>query len=395
MGVNNLYYFKNLVIWGEKVDENSNIIEIENEYKRIDSKWLRLHYLTSVGLVLFAFLIECILGLAFFNLGNIDLSIEKYILKYILSPLVLNAIFIIIGCWAIHTVRLTQDAKVYIVSLLFVAICFVYFTVHSIFTSLFVIFTVPMLLTIVYGNYLLTTVTALLSISAKIISELFITWDPDKLNIFDSDLGLTNFIISLSILCAFYVVCIVVIRFEREKNAASIQKEIERYQLQERLQTDELTAINNRTALRNAFQSIEEDASENTYIFVMIDLDNFKILNDTLGHDIGDQCLNDFGNILKTNCIDATPFRFGGDEFCILFKNQTLKAVLETCERIQEGLKENAVLYTIDVPLTASFGIAHYSSEMTTAQLMKNTDSALYRSKTVKDAIYIYDDQER
>lgn len=381
-----------LLIKEKKVIEKSNIIEIENEYKKIDGKWLRLHFQTSVILVIFAFLIECILGCVLYNMGEINIPIMKYIIKYIMSPLILNVFFIVIGYWAINLSNLTQNCKVYIVSLLFVAICFVFFSVHSIFTSTYLIFTIPVLFTMVYGKYLLTTVTALCSIFVKIFSELFVTWDPDKLNIIDNNIRFANFILSLIILSAFYAVCIVVIYFERQKNAASIKNELERYQLKQRLQKDELTAIHNRTALRNAFQSMQEDTAGNSYIFVMIDIDNFKMINDNLGHDIGDLFLIQLGNILKVNCTDVTPFRFGGDEFCILFKNKGLQNVIEICERIQNDFKEIVVVNDIDLPLTVSFGVAQYSREMMASQLLKNADSALYSSKKVKNTIRIYHD---
>jgi len=374
------------------VNKNLHIIEIESEYRRIDNEWLKLHFHTAVGLVLFAFLMECVLGVELYRTGDIKITLERYFIKYIFSPLAANAIFIIIGSLAMHSAHLAQKAKVYFISLLFVMICFVFYTVHCVFPALFLIFTVPILLTVVYGNYILTSVTAVLSVSAKIIPELFIKWDPDKINTFYDDFGLANFIISLCILGAFYAVCIVVIRFEREKNAASIQKEIERYQMQQKLHTDELTAINNRTALRKAFQSMEEDTSGNTYAFAMIDIDNFKMLNDTFGHDKGDECLKSFGSILKTNCKDATPFRFGGDEFCILFMNQTLENTVKICKNIQKDFKE-AAEKEINIPMTVSFGIAQYKSEMSPAQLLKISDSALYYSKTVKDCIYIYEEK--
>jgi len=375
------------------VDENINIIEIKSEYKRIDGKWLALHYKTAVGLVLFAFCLECVLGLELYSLGNIEISLHKYVIKYILSPLGANTLFVLIGYFAMHFKSLEQRAKEYVVSLLFVSICFVFYTVHCVFVSLFLIFTIPILLTVVYGDYVLTTVTAFSSIGAKIASELFTTWDPDKIGAFDIVYGTANFIVSLCILIAFYAVCIVVIRFEREKNTASIQKEIERYHMQQRLQIDELTAIGNRTALRLAFQNMEEEASENTYIFAMIDIDNFKMLNDTYGHDKGDQCLKEFGRILKANCADAASFRFGGDEFCILFKNQSVEATVGICKKIQEDLKE-ATIKEVNIPLTASFGIAQYKNKMSPAQLLKISDSALYRSKAVKDYIYIYNDKK-
>jgi diguanylate cyclase len=152
----------------------------------------------------------------------------------------------------------------------------------------------------------------------------------------------------------------VVIRFEREKNSAVIVKEIERLNLRQKLLTDELTSISNRTALRSALSRMVNDESENHYLFVMSDLDNFKMLNDQLGHDVGDQCLKIFANILRADCPGDTPFRFGGDEFCILFQNQTPGTVLDLCSNIQSHLTEALSAAGIEIPLTASFGIAVY-----------------------------------
>ncbi|MGE4483559.1 MAG: GGDEF domain-containing protein [Oscillospiraceae bacterium] len=376
----------------DKENESSIIIEIQSEYKKIENKWLRLHYLTFIGLVIFGFLVECILGVKLYVMGCVEISLTRYVVKYILSPLVFNSCLIFTGILAIHSSFFQQKIKVYFISLLFVGVCFVFFSVHSIFASLYLIFTAPILLTVVYSDYILTTVTAFVSIAAKTIAELFVVWDPDKINPLQSDLGLTDFVISICIMCAFYAVCIIVIRFEKQKNVASIQKEIERHQMQQRLITDELTDVSNRTALHNAFQNIVGDSSGNTYIFVMIDLDNFKTLNDTLGHDKGDQCLKEFGSILRKYRTDnSVPFRFGGDEFCILFKNTTLENVIEICKNIQNDLKNSAASNAC-VSLTASVGIARYTSKMSAAQLLQNTDSALYRSKATKSSICVYSD---
>lgn len=374
------------------ISENKNIAEIQNEYKRIDNRWLKLHYRTFISLVLFSFIVECVLCTALFSAGYVEIPLTKYVLKYILSPLIVNTGLILIGFWAMYSPRLQQNAKAYCISLLIVGVCFVIFTVHSIFNSLSLIFAVPILLTVIYSNYILTTITAFLSILAKTVSEIFVTWDPDKISPFESAVGRVNFAISLCILCALYAVCVIVIRFIKDKNSASIQKEIERCQIQRKLIIDELTQTYNRTALRKAFEEMEGDLSENTYIFVMIDLDNFKTLNDTMGHNNGDECLKEFGRILRKNCIDdSLPVRFGGDEFCILFKNKPIEKVMETCIQIQDDLNESPVNHPT-IPVTASVGIAHHKKGMTASHLLKNTDDALYRSKTLKDSICIFDD---
>lgn len=375
------------------MSQNSFINEIENEYKKIDHKWLHLQYNTSVGLVAFGFIVECILELMLYKSGSITIGLEKYLFKYLLTPFVGNSLCVVVGHWTMHSGHIKQKIKIYIVSLLFVMICFVLFTVHSIFSSLFLIFTLPILLTVVYGDHFLTTITAAASIFAYTVSDVFVVWDTEKPAVFASYFTGIDFIASLCILCAFYAACIVVIRFEREKNSACVQKEIDRLLLQQKLLIDELTAINNRTALRDAIDQMVNDNVENTYIFVMSDLDNFKMLNDKYGHSKGDQCLKHFASILKTNCDDGTPFRFGGDEFCMIFKNKTEETVIKICNRIQRDFKVYLSGALIDIPLTASFGIANYNYKTEVSELLKNADVALYRSKETKNAIHIYNEK--
>ncbi len=373
--------------------EQLYIKEIQGEYKKIDKKWLYLHFKTSVGLVIFTFIVECFMGVFLYKIGQIHTTIPHYILKYLVAPVALNIIFIAINYKTLHIDRLSQNIKIYITALTFVMICFLIFSVHIIFSALYFIFAIPILLTIIYGNYKLTSITAITSIASVTISELFIKWDSEKLSIFENDTRMAEFVVSLSILVAFSAVCMVVIHFEKEKNVASIQKEMERYKLKQKIQTDELTGINNRTALRNALNEMEEDL-ENSYIFAMIDLDNFKKLNDNLGHITGDQCLIKFGEVLKENCQDAVPFRYGGDEFCVLFKNYTISSVMDTCKKIQQGYKAVDIGEKIDFGLTASFGIAKYTNKTNATKLLIDTDKALYESKVKKDTICIYKGEE-
>lgn len=371
--------------------KNSIIIEIKNEYKKIDYKWLKLEYYTFIGLVFLGFIIECIFAIFLYTPGDIKISFDSYVIKYIIFPLVFNSCLMLVGILVMHS-PLNQCMKSYIISLLFIGVCFLFYSVHHIFGSIYLIFTLPILLTLIYSNYTLTTVISFISIIAKIVSELFVKWDSEKINPFNNIFSSMNFVISTCIMFLFYVVCFIVIYYQREKNNVNIQKEIERHQMQKELITDELTKIYNRTALRIAFQDMEEDKSGDKYVFVMIDLDNFKTLNDTLGHEKGDQCLKEFGRILKINCTEAAPFRYGGDEFCIIFKNKTLEDIMQTCRSIQNDLNHSTV--NKSGILTVSIGIAQYKNTMSATELLQNTDSALYRSKKSKNSICVYENEE-
>jgi diguanylate cyclase len=346
------------------MNEDNCISDIEKEYERIDGKWLKVHYKVSIGLVIFAFIIECIMAVVLYYLDQINTTIPRYIFKYLIFPSLCNGLSLIIGYLTMKSIHIKQSSKFYIISLEYVVICFTLFTIHSIFASLSFIFAIPIVLTTVYSNYRLTIVTAISSIGVLFLSELFITWDPDKISIFNNDMRFINFVIEICILIAFFAICLVTIGYEKEKNVASIHKEYERYELRKKLQLDDLTKINNRRALKSAFHSIEEDEYDNLYVLVMIDIDNFKLLNDTHGHLEGDECLIQFSNILKSYCEYGIPYRFGGDEFCILFKNIKIEMVIDICKGIQTNFEDWMTQNQVNIPLSASFGIAEYSKDI-------------------------------
>lgn len=371
-----------------------SIAEVEKEYKKIDEKWLNLHFKTSISLVLFTIFVECVMGIFLYKMGEIHLGIPRYLIKYLFAPFALNSFFILVDYLVLYQLKVSQNVKIYMVSFLFVMICFTLFTVHIIFPTLYFIFSIAILLTIVYGNYLLTIIIAGVSLASMSISELFITWDSEKLNILKDGQRMTDFILSIFILLAFSAVSMVVIRFEKEKNEAAIQKELERCHLKKKIQLDELTGIKNRTALRIAMNEMELDYSDNSYILAMIDLDNFKRLNDSFGHVMGDQYLVEFANILKTTCKGATPFRYGGDEFCILFQNSTLDYVVKVCQSIQKAIEVVDMGIDMEFSFTVSIGIAQYLKHTNSTKLFINTDKALYESKTIKNTIRIFEELE-
>lgn len=370
--------------------EKSKRAEIQKEYNRIHKSWLDLHFKTSAALLLLSFGVEAILGWMICNSDLLNTTIPIFILKFFIAPASVNLLLILISFYVMKSERLSQEFKVYTVSIVFVLMCFVLFTVHIAFPSLYFFFAIPIVMTTVYADYRLTLITSGACLALVTISQLLIKWDIDKVSVFDSFNRLGDFIISIVILLAFSAACMVVIRFERAKNEASVLKEMDRNQLRLKLQMDELTGIFNRKALQNALRDMEEDETGTNYAFVMIDLDHFKALNDRHGHLMGDQCLIEFGNILNECCGDAMPCRYGGDEFSILFSNCKMDEVIGTCRRIQKNMESLCVGDYGELPVTASFGIAEYVKEMDMAQLIYCADQALYEAKVSKNAISVY-----
>ncbi|HSM84078.1 MAG TPA: EAL domain-containing protein, partial [Nodosilinea sp.] len=150
---------------------------------------------------------------------------------------------------------------------------------------------------------------------------------------------------------------------------------------------DALTQLPNRTLFLDRLQQAVERAQRSPevgFVVMLIDLDRFKSINDTLGHMLGDQLLIEVSPRLQT-CLRAmdTVARFGGDEFAVLLEDITDVAVAcRTAERILEELKKPFTISNHELVVTASIGIVMSSTPYEeTADLLRNADIAMYRVK--------------
>lgn len=141
---------------------------------------------------------------------------------------------------------------------------------------------------------------------------------------------------------------------------------------------DNLTKAFNKKAIFNIIEEMTLDRRIDQFTIIMFDLDNFKTLNDTLGHVQGDLCLKSLAAIAR-DCIRDTDSlgRFGGDEFLIVLPKSSLSTAVTIGERFREQIdKETRPHFTI------SAGLASYPEDgKTLKELLDVADKGLYRSK--------------
>lgn len=152
--------------------------------------------------------------------------------------------------------------------------------------------------------------------------------------------------------------------------------------------TDALTELPNRRAIENWAASQLSGAARHrfSYWVVQIDLDHFKQINDTFGHDAGDTVLKKFSKILKANtrCSDLCG-RFGGEEFLVVLTHAQRNDALAVIERIRKELEMTPFTFgSCTVNVTASFGLAGFEGHekpSVFSKLQAMADAALYAAK--------------
>jgi diguanylate cyclase (GGDEF)-like protein/PAS domain S-box-containing protein len=145
---------------------------------------------------------------------------------------------------------------------------------------------------------------------------------------------------------------------------------------------DPLTGLLNRRSGEHLLKQYDDEKrqSKKLLCLIMIDIDNFKKINDTFGHAIGDQILISSSQLLKNKARNTdSVIRWGGEEFLIIVPDSRLQDGLEFAERIRKSIEQ----HTEEVVgrITASFGVAELSPDETTASLLNRADKALYKAK--------------
>jgi len=149
---------------------------------------------------------------------------------------------------------------------------------------------------------------------------------------------------------------------------------------------DNLTRLPNRTLFKNRLvkEIYSSERKEKLIAIFFIDLDSFKSINDTMGHESGDEVLKQVASRLS-GCIRKhdTVSRFGGDEFLIMFTNiSKIKDIKKLAEKTMNSFKPPMVINNQEFFITASAGISIFPLDGDSADvLMKNADLAMYESK--------------
>ena len=148
--------------------------------------------------------------------------------------------------------------------------------------------------------------------------------------------------------------------------------------------TDSLTGIYNRRYLElfmNKSIPIYK-RTNSSLVFMMLDIDHFKKVNDTYGHQCGDEALRHTSSIISNNVRNFDVFvRFGGEEFAVILPNTEVAEGLIIAERIREAVEKSEFIHKKErIHFTISIGVSFYNGD-TAEEIIEKADNALYKAK--------------
>ena len=238
-------------------------------------------------------------------------------------------------------------------------------------------FVFPIILSALFNNKKL--LTGCFVSSLIILAAVAIFWHLD---------GMTNltFVLNLLVLFGFSLISflcgITTIRFSKLNASIIKSQEQKNNQLREDLLRDQMTGLYGHQTFLTHLDVLTQSTDSGTYFcLAMLDLDDFKKVNDTYGHDCGDEVLLFLAKALQRHCeITDIPYRYGGEEFAIIFRDKSIREVQTVMESMLIYFRAHCFSFT-DKPVTFSAGISQYVPGMMGKALFEAADHTLYAAK--------------
>lgn len=350
-------------------------------------KLIRVFYI----IVALVFIVEFVVFLAFRNHGLLGegFTNTQYIIEYVAIPPI-TGLILVTACKYINKMNIKARLKNYSVlitlSLLAAGIAFIHFDVHAILT----IFAIPVFLTVLFGQKKITGTITIFNGLLLIGSTIYSGLHNNSLDFY------LNTAVAFTLLISAYLISMVLIKFNKANNDYIYASYKAQVSLSEQVKNDSLTGLYNQKTFQSLLKRTMEQARnlKSPMSLAIIDLDDFKEINDTFGHLEGDQVLLQFTNLMKQQCADGEAFisRYGGDEFAVIFPRASKELAYLRLEALRQRCKQVPRHLVRSGEICFSAGISHYmEGEMNENLLFHQADSALYQAKeNGKDQTVIY-----
>lgn len=328
---------------------------------------------TSIAMII----IEILFFTYYYFIGIEGMTAAEYLLFYLIRPTLINTIAWIIGYFLEKNSKIPKRIKLSIPLVIFLIISANCAATHNAFPILYGLIVFPIYASTIYADKKILKNMTILAIILELIVTIIIYSDPYSTR--PTQLGFNIILTFFCIIMTYFVSSSIILHEKRKEQI--LQKNVEyNKQLEDELLIDGLTGLYNYRGLLNFTKS--NVSNNNKMQMAILDLDNFKSINDTYGHEVGNVVLKKLAELLKELQSENTKVaRYGGEEFAVLFLNQKIEDSYKELDEIRKKLE---IINFEDIPdksITFSAGISSYNKTMNIREFFETADKLLYEAK--------------
>lgn len=346
----------------------------DEESANLEAQWRRAHLRIMVILSVGVVTVEALLSLVLRWSRFIKIPFDIYFIRYLVIPWATYT-FIDLATFLLYRFsHLRGKTLNYVVSLAFSGMCLAVCFFHDYFVVSFAGGVLAISLTTIYGDRRLTGITTLVMIFCEMLFTLINHWDSDVIR---NETYMINVSLVILIELGAYLISFTIAEWEEKRRHAVVIRQAEIEELRRTAERDQLTGVRNRRGLRSYI-----DEHQVNLIYVMMDIDHFKAVNDKWGHDAGDDVIRKFGRILLLEESDSVAaFRYGGDEFLMVLNGCTREEAREVCDAVRRKFISSLPQEMHEEKIDLSFGISQPGDWCEPSEAIRSADKDMYRSK--------------
>lgn len=353
---------------------------------KIYARWRVILFRLCVIFAATGTLVEIVIYLVDSSRTKLFLAENLYRFRFIYLPSSLNLIVILISGYCIHSKRISSTMKNAWCCILIYFLCANTHVIHYVYASLLPLPVIAIFISTFFANRILTlclTIASCCSLAiAAFMGAIELRKGDPQLS---SDVGLAYLFIILT-----YTASNLLITFIREQLQALSESSKQEHKLIEELQLDIMMGIFNRKALFSHIGKLVPRLStqpdlddENAYALLILDIDNFKTVNDTYGHLNGDTVLLRLAKVLRMEENERVrSYRYGGEEIVVLFNKLPRNEIEESVNNLTQQFQQQRYEFAPELAITLSGGLAYWDKKFSTVnQWIQTADDALYCAK--------------
>lgn len=365
------------------------------ENQRLYQQFRRTVEKSAWILIFLIFIIEVLVAVLMIHEQLLDVNQTplEYSLSYIVLPTLINIECAALYHYIEYKTAFSESKKNYFLIIVFNTFCLSTSLIHNALPFISLSFILPIFLSAIFGNKKMTNRSFWMSFASYLISSAVGIYYTHQL----TTMIYLNYFAGAILVCAGYLIAKNTIIYQKKNHDVLISFNEQQKIMIEQLKKDSLTQLYNHNTFYNVLneQIQKNQHSYEPLVLAIIDIDNFKRVNDTFGHVSGDKVLLALSDLMKRYKDDHMMLaRYGGEEFCILFEKTSLREAYRMMEEMRLEFSHMEFTEMPATRITFSVGLVELTSQNDNAvSLVEKADMAMYQSKKDgKNKITVYEE---